>query len=46
MNNTIEEFMAHLAGRSIKNLELVCMKRNCPICEYWVGRIDLYESNG
>ena len=35
MNIAIEDFWKHLSSRSTANMEKVCMKRNCDICEYW-----------
>ncbi len=40
----IDDFWIHLSGRSNATLTKICMKRNCPICEYWVKRIDLYRN--
>lgn len=35
----------HLAERTIKNMELVCMRRNCKICEYFYSiGVDLYNN--
>lgn len=52
----LNDFWKHLSDRSIANLNKVCMKRNCPICEYWAEevmwedgiarqRVNLYHSD-
>jgi len=35
----------HLAGRSVANMEKVCMKGNCIVCNFWfeVVGVNLYE---
>lgn len=46
MESVNNELWIHLADRSLANLEKVCMKRNCQICEkYWRLGVDLYHTN-
>ncbi len=35
----IDDFWKHLSSRSVTNMEKVCMKRNCPICEWWAEEV-------
>ena len=35
----LDDFWKHLSSRSIANMEKVCMKGYCPICEYWAEEI-------
>lgn len=35
----LDDFWKHLSSRSVANLEKVCMRRNCPICEWWAEEV-------
>jgi len=44
MNIDVTPLFIHLADRSVWEMENICVKRKCIICEhYWRMGIDLYE---